>query len=144
MQALAHVMIRVRDFDVSLPFYSEILGFKEAFWLYHDDGTPWIAYLHVAGRQFVELSRHRDASGYATTAGYDHVCFEVDDVESWHRRLAPTGCVIPDSLKTGKDGSIQLWIKDPDGNRIELMQYTAESKQTAFLRRLESRGNGTG
>ena len=31
--------------------------------------------------------------------------------------------------KTGKDNSHQAWIKDPDGNLIELQEYTALSRQ---------------
>ena len=34
-------------------------------------------------------------------------------------------------LKTGMDHSQQAWVKDPDGNDIELMEYTRESKQLA-------------
>jgi len=29
------------------------------------------------------------------------------------------------------DGSLQAWIKDPDGNDIELMEYTRDSLQLA-------------
>lgn len=31
--------------------------------------------------------------------------------------------------KTGNDRSLQSWIKDPDGNLIELQEYTPESGQ---------------
>ena len=33
----------------------------------------------------------------------------------------------------GADHSWQAWLADPDGNRIELHQYTPESKQTPWL-----------
>ena len=33
----------------------------------------------------------------------------------------------------GGDNSWQAWTCDPDGNRIELHQYTPESKQTPSL-----------
>ena len=33
------------------------------------------------------------------------------------------------NMKTGIDHSIQAWIKDPDGNAIELMEYTHASLQ---------------
>ncbi len=37
-------------------------------------------------------------------------------------RLAQHG-IKPDSgPRLGKDGNVQAWIRDPDGNRIELMQ----------------------
>jgi hypothetical protein len=31
--------------------------------------------------------------------------------------------------KSGLDFSVQAWIKDPDGNEIELMEYTGRSLQ---------------
>ena len=33
-------------------------------------------------------------------------------------------------IKMGMDGSLQMWIGDPDGNAIEVMQYTPNSLQT--------------
>lgn len=33
----------------------------------------------------------------------------------------------------GSDQSWQAWLKDPDGNNIELHGYTPESKQTPWL-----------
>ncbi len=32
-------------------------------------------------------------------------------------------------IRTGLDGSFQAWLADPDGNRIELMEYTHRSAQ---------------
>jgi hypothetical protein len=31
--------------------------------------------------------------------------------------------------KTGNDRSRQAWVKDPDGNLIELQEYTPQSRQ---------------
>jgi predicted enzyme related to lactoylglutathione lyase len=33
------------------------------------------------------------------------------------------------NMKKGIDHSLQAWITDPDGNAIELMEYTHESLQ---------------
>ncbi len=33
----------------------------------------------------------------------------------------------------GSDHSWQAWLSDPDGNRVELHQYTPESWQTPAL-----------
>ena len=32
-------------------------------------------------------------------------------------------------LKGGMDNSLQAWTSDPDGNSIELMEYTSQSLQ---------------
>jgi hypothetical protein len=37
------------------------------------------------------------------------------------------------NVSLGSDKSWQAWLSDPDGNKIELHQYTAESKQGPFL-----------
>jgi len=37
-------------------------------------------------------------------------------------------------ITLGSDNSYQCWLDDPDGNRIELHQYTPESRQTPHLR----------
>ena len=34
-------------------------------------------------------------------------------------------------LREGLDGPLQAWLSDPDGNRIELMEYTHRSAQLA-------------
>ena len=36
-------------------------------------------------------------------------------------------------MELGGDGAWQAWITDPDGNRIELHQYTDASLQNAHL-----------
>lgn len=133
IRALAHVMIRVRDFERALPFYTDVLGLREAFRLQRDDGSTSIIYLHLTGRQFVELSLADQEAPQNPFVGYAHMCLEVENIHDLHDRLQKTGYVVPDSLKTGKDGSWQFWLRDPDGNRIELMQYTPESKQTPFV-----------
>ncbi len=133
MRALAHAMVRVKSFDRALAFYRDTLGFPEAFRLYNDQGQLWIVYLHVGGRQFVELSLAQEEPPKGSFTGFHHLCFEVDDIQAWYEKLRPLGCVTADP-KLGRDGSWQIWIRDPDGNPIELMQYTADSRQTAFLR----------
>jgi len=32
-------------------------------------------------------------------------------------------------IALGVEGSYQFWLVDPDGNRLELMEYTKEAKQ---------------
>lgn len=126
---LGHVMIRVSNFEKALGFYRDVLRLKEAFRLYDDAGKPWIIYLHVSGYNFVELSETREAPRPNPGPGFAHLCLLVDDIQAEFRRLQPTGCVITDAPKLGKDESWQFWLQDPDGNRIEMMENPAGSKQ---------------
>ena len=45
------------------------------------------------------------------------------------QRLLESRGIEVTNMKSGMDHSIQAWIKDPDGNAIELMEYTHESLQ---------------
>jgi predicted enzyme related to lactoylglutathione lyase len=57
----------------------------------------------------------------------------VDDIEQTVRALRARGVEVSE-VKMGGDQSWQAWLADPDGNRIELHQYTPESWQAPFLR----------
>jgi catechol 2,3-dioxygenase-like lactoylglutathione lyase family enzyme len=59
---------------------------------------------------------------------YKHLCFEVEDLEGYRGELIGRGVIIS-PITVGMDNSKQAWIKDPDGNDIELMEYTPTSFQ---------------
>ena len=59
---------------------------------------------------------------------YRHFCFEVTDLTEFRRALLDRGVTVKD-ITLGMDGSRQAWLSDPDGNAIELMEYTAASMQ---------------
>ena len=63
---------------------------------------------------------------------YKHICLEVDDIEATVSTLRSRGVEVS-PIKLGKDNSYQAWITDPDGNRMELHGYTAESWQAPSL-----------
>ena len=128
---LAHVCFIVSDLDASLAFYHEKLGLKPAFDFIRDSGERFGVYLHVGARTFIELF-----GGQAAPAGegqsYKHFCMEVDDLEQTVCELRGGGVEVSDP-KQGDDRSWQAWLTDPDGNRIELHQYTPASKQAPHL-----------
>jgi len=53
-----------------------------------------------------------------------HPAYRIRAVEA-----SLSGVVIDRPIKEGKDGNLQAWIVDPDGNRIELMQIMPNSLQ---------------
>ncbi|MCL5270108.1 MAG: VOC family protein [bacterium] len=62
-----------------------------------------------------------------------HICLEVDDIQATAAALRERGVDVSE-IKLGGDQSWQAWLADPDGNRIELHQYTPDSWQTPHLR----------
>jgi catechol 2,3-dioxygenase-like lactoylglutathione lyase family enzyme len=59
---------------------------------------------------------------------YKHFCLEVTGLAEVKAMLEARGVEVS-PIKTGLDHSLQAWIHDPDGNAIELMEYTHASLQ---------------
>lgn len=129
--ALAHACFTVRDMEATLVFYRDKLGLSEAFAWLREDGSKSGVYLHVGARSFLEFFEEGVAE---STEGrsYRHLCFEVDDIEETVAALRKGGVEVTDA-RVGDDRSLQAWLADPDGNRIELHQYTPESRQRPSL-----------
>jgi catechol 2,3-dioxygenase-like lactoylglutathione lyase family enzyme len=131
VKGLAHVCFVVKNLEASRKFYCDGLGLKPAFEFRNARGE-WVGvYLHVGERTFIELFAGAPG-GAASDASYKHICIEVDDVAAEVARIRRAGIEIGDA-KMGADGSWQAWLSDPDGNRIELHGYTAESRQREYL-----------
>ena len=128
---IAHNAFRVEDLDASIDFYTQILGLKEAFRLVHDNGKPFLVYLQINANTFVELFPGGKEKVPVTreSIGFAHLCLHVDDISATLAKLRERGLPCPGEPSMGKDGNWQYWIKDPDGNDIELMQIMPDSLQ---------------
>ena len=132
IKALAHVCFTVRNLDASIAFYVGQLGLRHAFDFINEKGERFGVYLHVGGPSFVELFQGKPEAP-APGQSFRHICIEVDDVAATVQALRAKGIEVTDA-KMGSDNSWQAWLSDPDGNRIELHGYTAESKQAPHLK----------
>ena len=128
---LAHACFTVSDLERSVAFYRDGLGLTPAFDFVDGNGRRYGLYLHVGGRNFIELFEGQLGEP-AEQQSYRHICLEVDDIYATVQALSERGVQVGE-VKLGKDQSYQAWITDPDGNRIELHGYTAESWQAPSL-----------
>ena len=130
LKGMAHLALTVKDMEKSLDFYCKALGFKKAFEIERPNtGGPWIVYLHLADRQFVELFYNgtEDNPWNSAQRGFNHVCFEVDDIQKAAEHIKSSGYELDSEPKMGVDNNWQCWVKDPDGVRVELMQISPDS-----------------
>jgi catechol 2,3-dioxygenase-like lactoylglutathione lyase family enzyme len=134
----------VSDLDRAIAFWRRVLGL-EVLWRLEDDSPELrrqvgfsdarmrIAHLRVpGGEQKIELLEYVAPPGYGSGVplnhvGAAHVCFVVDDVEAEYRRLRNSGVDSfvsePVRFVDGPDaGGIAVYLRDPDGNTIELVQ----------------------
>jgi lactoylglutathione lyase len=131
--SLGHVGVAVSDLQVALHFYVDQLGFKEAFRLKRPDGTPVLVYLRVGdSNSFVELFPGTKAPGTPPLPQAYHLGLIVKDLQATLHRLEARGYPLPadaykQAAKLQIDNTYLYFIKDPDGNRIELSQMTPES-----------------
>lgn len=130
---IGHPAFACHDLDRALDFYVR-LGIREAFRLTREDGSLMLIYLHVAGDRFIELFPHGPQPTPDAKTSYRHLCLLTDDLRGMVESLRGQGVAIEREPLLGKDNNWQAWIRDPDGNQIELMQLAEDSPQRQAAR----------
>jgi lactoylglutathione lyase len=130
---LGHTAFAVNDLERSLEFYT-LLGLHEAFRLHHDDGALMLVYLHIAGDRFLELFPGGVDGGGKGEQSFMHLCLVTNDLRADVEALRARGVLIESEPSLGLDRNLQAWIRDPDGNAIELMQLSEQSPQRRIAR----------
>lgn len=138
IKSLGHLCFRTHQLPVMMAFYRDVLGLTVKFSLKHDDGTEFGYYFAAGNTTFIEI--FDDAGAVKQWGGenrtlkpnqgtfYNHFCLEVTGLEAFVARLEAMGVKVR-PIAVGMDHSKQAWINDPDGNAIELMEYTPQSLQ---------------
>ena len=130
---LGHLAFAAHDLESSLAFYAK-LGLRESFRLHHEDGTLMLVYLHVAGDRFIEVFPDGPVPDPNRRGSFMHLCLVVDDLRATVEHFQIEGVNIEQEPKIGLDHNWQAWIRDPDGNPIELMQLVEKSPQRQVVR----------
>jgi lactoylglutathione lyase len=130
---LGHPALRAYDLDATLGLYKK-LGIDESFRLNHADGSLMLVYLHIGGDRFLELFPNGPAPDSTRVHCFHHLCLLTDDLNGTVDHLREQGVTIEQGPKLGLDHNLQAWIRDPDGNAIELMQLSEESPQREVAR----------
>ena len=118
-----HLGLRVADLERSIAFYTsigyEVLGDVPSTEL----GS--LTMLKLPGDEFVTLELVYDPNpGRVEPGGLSHFVIQVEDAHATVRRLAARG--IQAERPASPDGSATFWtawVNDPDGYRIELVQW---------------------
>lgn len=134
---LGHAAFATHNLDRSLEFYRK-LDIHEAFRLNHPDGSLMLVYLHVAGDRFIEVFPGGPPPDPDRKGSFMHLCLLTDDLHAMVDHLQQQGMTIDQAPSVGLDHNWQAWIRDPDGNAIELMQLVEESPQRRIAREAAS------
>ena len=122
-----HTMIRVRDLDASLRFYTDLLGMKLLRKRDYPTGEftlAFVGYGDEGSNTVIELTHNwGQAEPYDLGSAFGHLAVGVPDVYKTCERLAAAGVKIPRPAgPMAHGGSVIAFIEDPDGYRIELVQ----------------------
>ena len=128
--SIGHLCYFVTDIDRSVDFYCSNLGFTKMFEQHFDAYDIHCVYLRICKNQFIELFSTKKPLDN-TNASFQHLCLHVDDVAQAHAELTAKGLALT-PVEEGHSKCIKCYLDDPDGNKIELMQLTAESLQTIY------------
>ena len=116
-----HTMIRVRDLDASLRFFTELLGLREVRRKEVPQGHYTLVFLAAPGQEDVaevELTYNWDDEEYKGGRNFGHLAYEVDDIYAACKRLQDGGVTINRPPRDGR----MAFVRSPDGISIELLQ----------------------
>ena len=124
---LAHTMIRVRDLEKSLDFYTRILGMQVLRQKEYPGGkftNTFVGYGPEETHPAIELTYNWDQEEpYDMGNGWGHVALEVPDVYAACEALQDAGAKItrpPGPMKNGT--RVIAFVEDPDGYKVELLE----------------------
>ena len=115
-----HTMVRVKDLDKSIEFFTNVLGLVETKRKDYEDGRFTLLYLATApGEPEVELTYNWDQKEpYTDGRNFGHLAFSVGNIYDYCQMLMDKGVTI---LRPPRDGHM-AFIRTPDQISIELLQ----------------------
>lgn len=118
-----HVGIRVTNFEESLKFYTQVMGFKEAYRFPSPDGKPSTTFLQVNRDTFIEMAPPDGKQ----PAGLTHIGMYSEDAQASVMQFRQAGVTVADSRPSENSGSRLANVTDPNGIRVEINEQPAGS-----------------
>ncbi len=124
---ILHTMLRVKNLEASIEFYTENLGMNLLRRKDFETGRFTLAFVGYGLEEsdaVIELTFNWDQEiAYDIGTGYGHIALGVSDIYSTCRQLRESGARIirePGPMKHGK--TVIAFIEDPDGYQLELIE----------------------
>ncbi len=141
MRALrfTHVAIHADDMETSLAFYVEVLGMRR---VPSPDFEQHVEWLQLGDQQLHLFRRETPAPAF------HHLGLEVDDFEAAYllareRGLFDGGVFSPD-VRELNDGSVQMYLRDPAGNLVEVNWRNANTLDRGLIGKIQKIGGPPG
>ena len=114
----SRILVRPADVGQSQRFYRDVLGLA-VYREFGPAGDPGVVFF--LGTGFLEVS----GRGPGRAAGPVMIWMQVRDVRAEHERLAKAGARVLREPRAEPWGLIEMWLEDPDGVPIVLVEVPA-------------------
>ncbi len=118
---LRHVALITGELDAMTAFYVDLLGFRIEW-----QPDPDNVYL-TSGRDNLALHRRSpDQRATGRDTALDHLGLVVGspaDVDAWAVYLEARGVTLDGRPGTHRDGARSCYLRDPDGNRVQIIYH---------------------
>ena len=137
-RSFSHAGITVSDFNKAVRFYWDVFGcplvgvadtpperVRSFFGVAHDSPTCKIGWIRVPGGGVLEIFEFQPQQPPGPVpwngVGLTHISFNVRNLQKWHDYLAAKGVPIVSKPERSPRGHSFFFVRDFDGNLIELM-----------------------
>jgi catechol 2,3-dioxygenase-like lactoylglutathione lyase family enzyme len=117
-----HVGISVPDIGEAVTYYTQKMGYREAFRISDEKGQPRLVYMQISRNTFLELN----PVTAQRPAGFSHYGLHVENAAQAVARFRRNGLTVTDT-STSDTKAIIANITDPYMGRIELTELPPES-----------------
>jgi catechol 2,3-dioxygenase-like lactoylglutathione lyase family enzyme len=117
-----HVGINVPNIAEAVTYYTQKMGYREAFRVNDDKGEPRLVYMQISKNTFLELN----PANAQRPAGFTHYGLHVENAAEAVARFRKSGVTVSET-NTSDTKAILANITDPYMGRIELAELTPDS-----------------
>ena len=125
-----HVGINVPDIAEAITYYTQKMGYREAFRVNDDKGQPRLVYMQISRNTFLELNQ----ANAQRPAGFSHYGLQVENAGEAVTRFRKSGVTVSDT-NTSDTKAILANITDPYMGRIELAELAPDSLHQNAIQR---------
>ncbi len=125
-----HVGLSVENLDEAVAYYTETMGFPEAFRITNDEGQIALVYVQVSENTFVELQ----PANAQRPPGISHFGVHVENMAAVTEMFKQRGAEVTE-IRLSSTNAILSNVIDLNGIRMELAELPAESLHRQAMER---------
>jgi catechol 2,3-dioxygenase-like lactoylglutathione lyase family enzyme len=123
VEMMNHVGINVPNIPEAIKYYTEKMGYREAFRATNAAGEPTLVYLYISRNTFLELGQ----ANAERPAGFTHYGLVVNNAASAVAAFKQRGVTVTGPNVSANTKALLANIADPYMGRIELAELTPDS-----------------